>query len=875
PFLVWLKDVENQFLAVNAKFLETTGLPFGENLTGTALGGIAPTELAEKLRGEDQAVLDSGRHTCVEEWVVSNGQRRCFEIYKSPVALDGKIVGTVGYAQDITEHKHAQDALRESEEFNRTIIESSPDCIKVVDGDGRLVFINNCGIELLGIQDLGAVLGKPFLEFWQGQDRDRYLNALHEARQKQPSRFTGFCPTFDGRPKWWDVSVNVLKEDSGLRYLVISRDITEQRHAEDALRESENRFREVVEGTDNLVTRVDASGRFLYVNPVARDVLGLEPEDCLGRLAFDFVHPDDREATRQAFNGWTTDRIIHATFENRLTSQAGEVRHLSWTIDLHYDADGNVTVVDSIAQDVSKHKRAEKVLRESEQKFRELFEYSPIGIVITDDQATIQQVNQAFCSIFGVDDAGRYIGLNVLKHTNETLRTGVLKALAQGEASYSGPYQSIVTGKNLHVSVKAKLMPSNYLLGLIQDTTQIAHYEQSLVQAKALAEDASRAKSEFLANMSHEIRTPLNGVLGMLHLLKQDVSPEEKGQYTDMAYDAGRRLLSLLNDILDFSKMEAGQLHLAHEDFSFGKLFEQVSGVFSLTSETKELELSLAIDPSVPAHLGGDEARIRQVLFNLVGNAIKFTPSGSVRVNAWAHPSRRFPNKTRVYISVSDTGVGIPDDMQNLVFERFTQTDASSRKRFEGTGLGLAIVRRIVELMGGGIDLDSQEGEGTTVYLNLLLDNALRTGPEDIAKKSGHTVADMRPLKILLTDDEPIGQLSMQVLLKRMGHTVITANNGRQALNALQQEDFDCILMDVQMPEMDGIETTRAIRSRPELGGKSQIPIIALTAYAMQGDREKFLAAGMDDHVSKPVQVEELKKALERVGEKLGRTGPQ
>jgi len=405
---------------------------------------------------------------------------------------------------------------------------------------------------------------------------------------------------------------------------------------------------------------------------------------------------------------------------------------------------------------------------------------------------------------------------------------------------------------------------------LIQDVTTVHEYEQSLIKAKALAESANLAKSEFLANMSHEIRTPLNGVLGMLQLLRQKVSPKERAQYTEMAHDAGRRLLSLLSDILDFSKMEAGQFHLVHMDFSLARLFKEVGGVFELTSKEKGLELTFNTAPSVPEQLVGDEARIRQILFNLVGNAIKFTPSGFVRVDAWAHPSRRFQNKTRVYISVSDTGIGIPDDKLEYVFGRFTQTDSSMARQYEGAGLGLAIVKRIVELMDGTITVDSEPALGTTVYLHLLLDNAARQETDDKGNAlQGCLLVAPHPLKVLLADDEPIGQMSMQIMLKRLGHEVVTANDGIAALRALQLGDFDCILMDVQMPEMDGIAATRHIRSKPEFGEKSRIPIIALTAYAMSGDREKFIEAGMDDHVGKPVQMEELQNALARVVEKM------
>jgi len=438
----------------------------------------------------------------------------------------------------------------------------------------------------------------------------------------------------------------------------------------------------------------------------------------------------------------------------------------------------------------------------------------------------------------------------------------------------------------LHQRAQEALEANQRLEALLADQEQINELlgreiairqraEEALFLAKEAAEAANRAKSEFLANMSHEIRTPLNGVLGMLQLLKGEVSPEDREKFTDMAYDAARRLLYLLNDVLDFSKMEAGQMELVQKPFRLSEVFASVAGIFSLASQEKGLELSFNLDPSVPALLRGDEARIRQVLFNLVGNALKFTPSGSVRVGAWALPSRRFSGRVRVYLSVRDTGIGIPDDKQALVFDRFTQSDASFNRRHEGAGLGLAIVRRIVKLMDGGIDMDSEVGVGTTIYLNLLLDVAAQTEPKPApAPETAQPEAQgSQPLRILLAEDDPIGQLSMQVLLGRMGHQVVTANNGRQALDASRQGEFDCVLMDIQMPEMDGVEATRQIREVEESSGRAPVRIIALTAYAMQGDRERFLAAGMDDHVGKPVQLEEIRKALGRVRARPGRPG--
>ena len=398
--------------------------------------------------------------------------------------------------------------------------------------------------------------------------------------------------------------------------------------------------------------------------------------------------------------------------------------------------------------------------------------------------------------------------------------------------------------------------------GCHRDITQRKQAEDGLRESKVKADAANEAKSEFLANMSHEIRTPLNGVLGMLQVLQQEHTPEDRAEFTALAYEAGHRLLNLLNDVLDFTKIEAGQLQLESKKFSLSKLFQDVSSIFLLTGKEKGLELSFHVDQSVPELLVGDDARITQILFNLVGNALKFTHRGSVHVEAWAHPSRLFDDKTRLYLSVSDTGIGIADSKVLNMFERFTQSDASFSRNYEGAGLGLAIVKRIVQLMDGSISIDSEIGVGTAIYVHILLKN---NAEQDSHQQDIPLLNELKPMNILLADDEPIGMMSMQVILEKMGHMVVTATDGIQALEALKKDNFDCILMDINMPEMDGIEATRIIRNAPEFKDKASIPIIALTAYAMSGDREKFLAFGMDEHVTKPVMKEDLLIALSNV----------
>ena len=399
--------------------------------------------------------------------------------------------------------------------------------------------------------------------------------------------------------------------------------------------------------------------------------------------------------------------------------------------------------------------------------------------------------------------------------------------------------------------------------------------EQQKIEIERLleaAQQASRSKSEFLANMSHEIRTPMNGVLGMTDLVLATALTAEQREYVETARLSAHSLLTLLNDVLDFSKIEAGRLDLSPMAFSLRQCVDETIRMFRITANEKKLHLEGRIRDHVPDRVVGDPDRLRQVLLNLIGNAMKFTEQGGVTVRIEVESA--MDASVTLQFSVSDTGIGIAQEKQQIIFEAFRQADGSTTRKYGGSGLGLAICSRLVELMGGSIRVESEAGRGSTFYFTALFGLARQMeegGPTDGTSLQNMvaavgtveaTGAPGRCLNILLAEDNAINQRVAARLLEQRGHRVVIAASGRAALDAAASEQFDVILMDVQMPDLDGIEATTILREREKLAG-TYTPIVALTAYTMKGDRERCLDAGMDAYVNKPIEAVKFIQVVE------------
>ncbi len=564
--------------------------------------------------------------------------------------------------------------------------------------------------------------------------------------------------------------------------------------------------------------------------------------------------------------------ILKKPFDNIEAIQLAHALTRKWLVSGQAQArleDLDLMVVRRTAELQAANERIKQQFEEkaaAELAFRTVFESSPIGITLSDLNGRFVDLNGAMEQLMGLPKAsviGRDpadLGWIGDREDYETVR----KALDDGddldsqELTYRNPKLGGRTG--LLWARRVEIAGTGYSLCFVLDISERKQMEEDLVRARLGADAAAQAKSEFLANMSHEIRTPLNGILGLSALLEEEDIPEGIRLMMSLIRTSGEVLRRVLDDVLDFSKIDSGKLELEEEPFDLRACLQWSFDLFRTVAEDKEIKCTLHLDDALPARVSGDATRLRQVTANLMSNAVKFTHQGSIEMEAHLAEPHPRDGKHLIRISVRDSGIGIPEDRIDRLFRSFSQVDASTSRSYGGTGLGLAISQRLVNMMGGDIRVKSRPGEGSTFEFTITAGIAAAAEP-DAALTSR---ADFKGLKVLVAEDNKVNQIVTMRMLQRMGCKTELASDGASAISHIEANSYDVVLMDVNMPEVDGLEATRRIRRLPT--AQSCVPIVALTASATNEDRNACMAAGMDDYLSKPIEIRALRRALERWG---------
>jgi PAS domain S-box-containing protein len=1002
----------DRVLACNRSAAELMGVAQISDLTGLDVAALSPEKqpdgsLSEIKRAEIwQRVRELGHIRYEWQARKSNGQELPVEIAITPVWADGREV-LLAVWSDLTERRLSESLLRESEQRFEAFMEHSPTLCFIKDDQGRMVFVNRVMAKAFGVSP-EEMAGRNDCD-WLPTETARAVMEYDRSilQNNRASKQVEMITTSDGVTYEWLVVKFPMTGLDGRKLLGgIGVDVREQRRAERALKRSESTFRDLFDDAPVAYHELDTAGRVLRVNKTELALLGYTAEEMIGRPIWDFVVENvSREAVIGKLRNGT---VATDAFQRTYRRKDGSPIPVLIRDRLLRDASGSVVGMRSTTQDISELKRTEASLRAAEENYRKIFEHAIEGIFQISPDGRFLNANPALAGILGysspaellaeVSDIGGQVYV-------QPARWAEFQSVMERSASIA-EFECEMRCRNgsvIWVSKHARPVcdPDGkvvYYEGALENVTARRQAETAMAKARDSALESARLKTEFLANMSHEIRTPMNGIIGMTGLLLDTELSSRQRDFAETIVDSSEALLKIINDILDFSKIEAGMLTFEEIDFDICDVAEGVVDLFAGRALTKGIELSLIIADGVPEVLTGDPGRLRQVLANLVGNALKFTDEGEVRMMIRAEKEQS--GGTMLHFEVMDTGIGISADQQARLFQAFVQADGSTTRRHGGTGLGLAISRRLVSQMGGEIWIESEPGRGSRLFFTALLRTpenvrvqqlrqfpGVRTlvvgqrgggasvltelieswgvdveraadGAEamqalcaadgqfdavifdvDVRCEGGKSVArtirddarfagvrlvrvvslntsekpggcddtpvdgqitrpfkhrsvhrcigdvlESRPakmpqavpavagprgdarapgLRVLVAEDSAVNQKVVQFQLRKLGCKVDCVADGEQAVQAIRKKSYDVVLMDCQMPKLDGWETSRRIRQF-ENGRKHRSWIIAMTAHSLAGDRERCMEAGMDDYLSKPVRFGDLGAALQR-----------
>ena len=763
--------------------------------------------------------------------------------------------------KEVIERQKAEYTAKVQERLLRTIMDTMPAIVVYVDNKFNYKLVNKAFYTALEL-DEDHVIGKNFREVLSGDLADQLISNLNYVQDDpnsiRPIEFTRF--TQGALHHYFATPQPHLDEDGTcLGFVIVNIDITQIKESEKALRENELLMRTVIDTAPALIIYLDDNYNYKQLNKAAIDFTGVSYQDILGKNFIGVVPNEYSDFFKTRLDLVREKREI-MNFEYTMP-QGNILKHFFAAINPRYDEYGEFLGIVIIAIDVSEHKKAEDSLRESEERFRLLTENST-DVVMEFTEEKLIYTNNQYANVLGVkavsiDKENPFDRL--LPEERENFDNEFMLKLQNGEPT--SIIHRILTGANQVKWLESRgnmfFTPSGdkrYVI-VSRDISLSKIAEEELKIAKERAEESAKAKSEFLANMSHEIRTPLNAIIGFSQLLKEKTEDEKLKQYVEAISSSGANLLNLINDILDLSKIEAGKLELKLEASNPYQLINEIKSIFSYKIAQKGLEYLVDIDPELPKGLILDEVRLRQILLNLVGNALKFTDTGYIKVSVKKDYTREDRSIINLNISVEDTGIGIKDNQQIMIFEAFRQQQGQSDRKYGGTGLGLAISKRLTEMMGGEISLFSEMGKGSIFTIHLKNVSVASLTERNLDDKDQNVEIDFATAKVLLVDDIELNRQLIKEFLAYSSLEIFEAVNGAEAVEKSKSIMPDIIIMDMKMPIMDGYTATPIIRADPLT---KHIPVIALTASAMKGDEVRIKEIGCDGYLKKPVDKIEL-----------------
>lgn len=777
------------------------------------------------------------------------------------------------------DQKKLASLVHEKSELFRAAFHHAPIGKTITSLDARWLEINQAFCDITGYtQEELLQIGFPELTPPEDLQQDFQYFEKMLSGEIQKIEFQKRYIHKSGRMIWVHIHSSLIYDENGQPTCFISHilDISARKNIEEALRENEERFRRAFDDAANGMALISMDSRFVRVNASLCEMLGYTRGELIGHSFQSFTHPDDQHIGPYQMQRLASGEVAGARFEKRYLHKNGHTLWIQVTTNIVNDKSGQPLYLVSHLQDVTERRIMEDALRESEARFRSAFDYAPIGMALLSAHGRWIKVNRAVCQITGYTEAELLqMDFQTLTHPEDVdLDESFAQKIVRGEIE-TYQLEKRYIHKQGHIvwiqlnvsSVRNADGSFAYFVSQIQDVTDRKKAEIELNAAKEKAEEAALAKSEFLATMSHEIRTPMNAVLGMTTLLGETSLTEEQHSLLETIRSGSSTLLGIINDILDYSKIESGKMELDNQPFELKSCVQEVFSLFYQKALEKNIALRLHIAEDVPLIVLGDSTRLRQILVNLVGNAMKFTEAGEIMVNVQvdgqASPPETDSPELNLRFSISDTGCGIPPDKIQMIFDSFTQVAPAISRKYGGTGLGLAICNRLVSLMGGKIWAESTVGHGSTFYVSIKT-QVVPWLPVQVETSSipEHSLADQCPLRILVAEDNPTNQKLILHILQKMGYNPALACDGTEVLAHLEREAFDLIFMDIQMPEMDGLETSRQIVRRIPLEQRPKI--VAMTAFGLHEDRQRFLTAGMDDYLSKPIVIEQVRVLLQR-----------